>query len=69
LGDPSPTSHFGKKKDKDGLDDWTGKVLWLKFIETETKTQYQEGLDFLIQNNLRYCQLQLMGELVSKRYF
>jgi hypothetical protein len=32
---------FGKKKDRDGLiifmDAWSGQVLWLKFIEVETK--------------------------------
>lgn len=42
---------FGKKKDKDGLliflDSTTGKVLWFKFIESETKAEYREGLTYL----------------------
>lgn len=64
---------FGKKKDKDGLlifmDAWTGKVLWLKFIETETKIEYQEGLDFLIQNNYEILSVTIDGRIGIKEVF
>jgi hypothetical protein len=29
------------------MDAWTGQVLWIKFIESETKKEYQEGLKYL----------------------
>jgi hypothetical protein len=29
------------------MDAWTGQVLWFKFIESETKYEYQEGLKYL----------------------
>jgi len=41
------------KQDKDGLiiffDSITGIVLWHKFIQSETKANYLEGLNYLIQ--------------------
>jgi hypothetical protein len=29
------------------MDAWTGQVLWIKFIESESKKEYQEGLKYL----------------------
>jgi hypothetical protein len=29
------------------MDAWIGQVLWIKFIESETKKEYQEGLKYL----------------------
>jgi len=29
------------------MDAWTGQVLWIKFIESETKKEYQQGLKYL----------------------
>lgn len=64
---------FGKKKDKDGLlifiDAWSGRVLWFKFIEAETKAQYQEGLDFLIQNNYEILSVTIDGRIGIKEVF
>jgi hypothetical protein len=45
------------------MDAWTGKVVWLKFIETETKLEYQEGLDFLIQNNYEIISVTIDGRI------
>jgi hypothetical protein len=42
---------FRSRSDKDGLlifmDAWRGQVLWIKFIESETKKEYEEGLRYL----------------------
>ena len=44
---------FRKRKDKDGLlifyDSISDKVIWHKFIQSETKAEYQEGLDYLLK--------------------
>ncbi len=44
-------TYFGRKIDKDGLliflDSLSGKILWFKFISSETKHEYQEGLNYL----------------------
>lgn len=46
---------FRKRKDKDGLlifyDSVSDKVLWFKFIESEKKEHYLEGLNFLLKNS------------------
>lgn len=64
---------FGKKKDRDGLlvfmDAWTGKVMWLKFIETETKAEYQEGLGFLVENNYEILSVTIDGKIGIKEVF
>jgi hypothetical protein len=64
---------FGKKKNCDGLiifmDTWSGKVLWLKFIETETKAEYQEGLDYLIKNNYEILSVTIDGRIGIKEVF
>jgi hypothetical protein len=64
---------FGKKKDRDGLiifmDAWSGQVLWLKFIEVETELEYQEGLDFLIQNNYEILSVTIDGRIGIKEVF
>jgi hypothetical protein len=51
------------------MDAWSGQVLWLKFIETETKTEYQEGLDFLIQNNYKILSVTIDGRIGIKEVF
>ena len=51
------------------MDAWTGKVLWLKFIETETKTEYQEGLNFLIKNNYGILSVTIDGKIGIKQVF
>jgi hypothetical protein len=51
------------------MDAWTGKVLWLKFIETETKIEYQQGLDFLIQNNYEILSVTIDGKIGIKEVF
>lgn len=51
------------------IDAWTGKVLWLKFIETETKAEYQEGLDFLVKNNYEILSVTIDGKIGIKEVF
>ena len=44
---------YGKRKDKDGLliffDSISRQVVWHKFIQSETKENYLEGLNFLLE--------------------
>jgi hypothetical protein len=51
------------------MDTWTGKVLWLKFIETETKIEYQTGLDFLVENNYEILSVTIDGKIGIKEVF
>lgn len=51
------------------MDSWTGKVLWFKFIDTETKTEYQTGLDFLTQNNFEILSVTIDGKIGIKQVF
>jgi hypothetical protein len=64
---------FGKKKNHDGLiifiDAWTGKVLWFKFIKSETKAEYQEGLDYLNKNNYEILSVTIDGRIGIKEVF
>lgn len=67
---------FGKKKDKDGLliflDSLSGRVLWFKFIQTETKAEYQEGLKYLEAKEFEFQSVTIDGRRgiasVFKRY-
>ena len=44
---------YGKRKDKDGLliffNSISRQVVWHKFIQSETKENYLEGLNFLLE--------------------
>jgi hypothetical protein len=64
---------FGRKKDRDGLlifmDAWSGIILWFKFIETETKAEYQEGLNYLIHNNYEILSVTIDGRIGIKEVF
>jgi hypothetical protein len=51
------------------MDAWSGQVLWLKFIEVETKAEYQEGLSFLIQNNYEILSVTIDGRIGIKEVF
>jgi hypothetical protein len=51
------------------MDAWTGKVIWIKFIETETKIEYQEGLDFLVENNYEILSVTIDGKAGIKEVF
>lgn len=51
------------------MDAWSGNVLWFKFIETETKCEYQIGLDFLIQNNYEILSVTIDGRIGIKQVF
>jgi hypothetical protein len=51
------------------MDAWTGQVLWIKFIETETKAEYQEGLDYLIKNNYEILSVTVDGRIGIKEVF
>lgn len=60
---------FRKRKDKDGLlifygiDKVTGvgKVLWHKFIQSETKLEYEEGLSFLLDKGFEILSATIDG--------
>jgi hypothetical protein len=51
------------------MDAWTGIVLWIKFIETETKAEYQEGLNFLIKNGYEILSVTIDGRIGIKEVF
>jgi hypothetical protein len=51
------------------MDTRIGQILWLKLIETETKTEYQEGLDFLIQTNYEILSVTIDGRISIKEVF
>lgn len=83
IGDlkPSPitvnlicdATFFGTKKDKDGLlifsDSNTGKVLWFKFIESETKEEYLEGLKYLKEKRITILSVTIDGKTGIKDIF
>jgi hypothetical protein len=48
---------------------WTRKVLWLKFIETETKNEYETGLDFLVENGYEILSVTIDGKIGIKEVF
>ena len=56
---------FRKRKDKDGLliffDSMSEKVIWYKFIQSETKAEYQEGLDYLLQKGFDILSVTIDG--------
>jgi hypothetical protein len=56
---------FRKRKDKDGLliffDSISRKVLWHKFIQSETKENYLEGLDFLLEKEFEILSVTIDG--------
>jgi hypothetical protein len=64
---------FRSKKDNDGLlvfmDAWSGRVLWFKFIKSESKAEYQEGLDFLTSNNYEILSVTIDGKIGIKEVF
>ena len=49
---------YGKRKDKDGLliffDSISRQVVWHKFIQSETKENYLEGLNFYLKKVFKY---------------
>jgi hypothetical protein len=51
------------------MDTWTGQVLWIKFIESETKSEYQEGLEYLIKNNYEILSVTIDGRIGIKEVF
>ena len=51
------------------IDAWIGKVLWFKFIESETKREYQEGVDFLVKNNFEILSVNIDGKIGIKEIF
>jgi len=64
---------FGKRSDRDGLlvflDSLTGQVVWFKFIESETKANYQEGLNFLKLQGFEILSVTLDGKKGIKEVF
>jgi len=56
---------FRKRKDKDWLlifmDSLTGRVLWFKFIESERKIHYLEGLNFLLEKGFEILSVTIDG--------
>lgn len=64
---------FRKRKDKDGLlifsDSNTGRVLWFKFIESETKSEYLEGLRFLKEKGVKILSVTIDGKTGIKDVF
>ena len=56
---------FRRRKDKDGLliffDSISGKVLWFKFIQSETKENYLEGLRYLEQREFEILSVTIDG--------
>ena len=64
---------FRKRKDKDGLlifsDSNTGRVLWFKFIKSETKEEYLEGLRFLKEKEVKILSVTIDGKTGIKDVF
>jgi hypothetical protein len=64
---------FRRRKDRDGLllflDSTTKQIVWYKFIQTETKFEYQEGLSFLLQNKYQIYSVTLDGKKGIKEVF
>lgn len=64
---------FRKRKDKDGLlvfsDSNTGTVLWFEFIESETKTEYLEGLRFVQEKGIEILSVTIDGKTGIKEVF
>jgi hypothetical protein len=56
---------FRKRKEKDGLlilfDAISGCVLWFKFIQSETKENYLEGLNFLLKKGFEILSVTIDG--------
>lgn len=57
---------FRGRGDKDGLmiflDAITKQIVWYKFIQSETKENYLEGLNFLIKNNYTILSVTMDGK-------
>ena len=56
---------YGKRKDKDGLliffDSISRQVVWHKFIQSETKENYLEGLNFLLEKGFEILSVTIDG--------
>jgi transposase-like protein len=51
------------------MDAWSDRVLWFKFIKSETKAEYQEGLDSLKGNNYEILSVTIDGKIGIKEVF
>jgi len=58
---------FAKRKDKDALliflDSITSQVIWFKFISSETKLEYQEGLNHLLKFGFEMLSVTIDGRI------